>query len=195
MPVRTPPDVNLEATKISRCPLTSAERSQRDGRGRRRRVGRKRGWVRGWRYGAQNGWMESISRRVRMCAIIYAVSYPLSSLASLPRRGPLNNASHSSIRLLGLRSGTYDHSGSLFLASNHLIRPVLRHPRVPHSIAGAYYCHSFDLGGRLQRDGEEELQLCTRLSKRNERIRITLIRYASHLKISMNTWEIIKTHT
>lgn len=46
-----------------------------DGMGR---VGRKRGGDRGWRYRAQNGWMESISRRVRMCAIIYAVSYPLS---------------------------------------------------------------------------------------------------------------------
>lgn len=66
----------------------------------------------GTRLKTWRGWMESISRRVRMCAIIYAVSYPLfSPLVSLPRRGPLNNASHSSIRLLGLRSSTYDHSG------------------------------------------------------------------------------------
>lgn len=102
-----------------------------------------------------------------MCAIIYVA--PVLP-ASHPRRGPLNNASHSSIRLLGLRSSTYDHSGSLFLASDHLIRPTPPGPPgFNGGTAGAYYYRSFDLGGRLRRWGKRgNGRATTCLLKRSE---------------------------
>ncbi|KAL0114512.1 hypothetical protein PUN28_011649 [Cardiocondyla obscurior] len=44
-------------------------------------------------------------------------------------------------------ANTYDHSGSLFLASNHLIRPAPPPSRLPRH-RGCLLPRSFDLGGR-----------------------------------------------
>jgi len=53
------PRMNLEAAKISRCPASAAAQPGWEG-GRRVEAG-----------GLRTGWMESISRRTRMCAIIH----------------------------------------------------------------------------------------------------------------------------
>lgn len=116
MPVRTPPDESWGSENITMS--ANARASGVDGRrweARRGRVCVDEGTglkTSGWSPLA-DGWGCVRDYMCRPCPP-----------ASHHRHGPLNNASHSSIRLLGLRSSTYDHSGSLFLASDHLIRPA-----------------------------------------------------------------------
>jgi len=151
--------MNLEAAKISRCPLTP----ERRGGGwvgleaTRGRVGEDTGLKTGGWSPLADGWG---------CVHDY-IRRPCFS-ASHPRRGPLNNASHSSIRLLGLRFSTYDHSASLFLASGHLIRPAP--PPFSASTASRVLITTVALIWVGDSREEERAAATTWPSKRNENI-------------------------
>lgn len=119
---------------------------------------------------AQNGWMESISRRMRMCAIIHrshlppSLPPPSSPLTPLSLRRPLAPAAvHSIMHHTPLSD--YSVSSPARMTTRGESLPCQRPPHSTrtatpspplsglHDTAGAYYCRGFDLGGRPQRWG------------------------------------------
>lgn len=155
IPVRTPPDESWGSENIT---MSANARASGVG-GRRWEARRGRVCVGEGTELKTGGWSPLADGWGCVCDYIRRPCPP----AFHPRRSPLNNASHSSIRLLGLRSSTYDHSGSLFLASDHLIRPspVSTAPRVLITTVALIWVGGSD-------DGEEEGTAATTcLSKRS----------------------------